>query len=183
MGIEVHRLDESRRADFYRLHSAANDHNWCFCIAWWLESFEGWDQRTAEQNRALRESVMDRGDWDGYLLYADGEPAAWCQCCLRSKLGHLERRMKLSPDPEAWVMSCFFVAPAFRGRGLARALVHSALADLRVKGVKRVEAYPKRGEGLPADEAWTGPESLFVSLGFTLVREDERISAYGIELS
>jgi len=140
MRIEVHRLDKSRRTDFYRLHSACNDHGWCF--------------------------------------YADGEPAAWCQCCPRSKLGHLERRLKLEPDPEAWVMSCFFVAPSFRGRGLARALVEGALADLRARGVKRVEAFPNRGEGLPADEAWAGPEALFASQGFALIREDDRLPGY-----
>jgi GNAT superfamily N-acetyltransferase len=183
MQISVHRIDATRRRDFYDLHSEKNGHPWCFCVAWWVDSFDGWGDRTAEQNRALREAVFDRGDFDGYLLYADGEPAAWCQCCPRLKLVHLNHRNKLTADPAAWVFGCFFVAPSFRGQGLGRELLAGALADLRARGVKRVEALPMRGEGLPADEVWSGPEALMAEFGFTLVRDDAKLPYYRLELS
>jgi GNAT superfamily N-acetyltransferase len=183
MRIEVHALDASRREDFYRLHSEHHGHGWCFCVAWWVDSFAGWDARRAEDNCALRERVMDRGDYDGYLLYVESEPAAWCQCCPRHKLAHLERRLKLAPDLEAWAIGCLFVAPSRRGQGLARALLEGVIADLKRRAVPRLEAYPRRGSELDVGELWTGPEGLVTRLGFRLQREDERLPVYRLDLS
>ena len=52
----IHRFDPGRRADFFRLHSEVNEAGWCFCAAWWVESWEGFGERPAEANRALRET-------------------------------------------------------------------------------------------------------------------------------
>ena len=39
--------------DFFRLHCPANDAGWCNCVAWLVDGWEGWGERTAEQNRQL----------------------------------------------------------------------------------------------------------------------------------
>ncbi len=62
--------------------------------------------------------------------------------------------------------------PAQRGRGLARRLLSAVLRDLRRRGARRVEAFPKRGENLGADDVWTGPERLFRDAGFAVARDD-----------
>ncbi len=183
MRIEVHPLDATRRDDFHSLHSERNEHGWCRCVAWWVESFDDWGERTAEQNLALREAVMDRGNWDGYLLYADSEPAAWCQCCPLTWLEHLERRHELPADPDAWVLGCLFVAPAFRRRGLARRLLEGVVRDLCRRGAPTLLAVPRRGDELEDGELWTGPEALVRDLGFELARDDERLPVYRLDLA
>ncbi len=182
MPIAIHRFDPARRADFFRLHSAAHEAGWCFCAAWWVETWEGFGERRAEQNRAVREALLDRGEYDGYLLYVDGDPAGWCQAGPRDRLIKLARQFDLAPDPAVWAITCFLIAPARRGRGLAAALLDGVLADLRGRGVRRVEAFPKRGEGLAADDLWTGPESLFRRAGFAVARDDPARPVLALDL-
>jgi GNAT superfamily N-acetyltransferase len=170
--IEVRALDASRREDFYRLHSAENGCGWCRCTAWHVPTWEGWGERTAEENLVLRESLLERGEFDGYLLYVNGEPAGWCQVGRRDRLAKLVRQFELAPDASVWAITCFLIAPDFRRRGVASWLLKEVLQDLQRKGVRWVEAYPKRGEGLEAEDLWTGPEALWLAAGFKVWRED-----------
>jgi GNAT superfamily N-acetyltransferase len=169
--------------DFYRVHSPENEAGWCFCAAWWTSSWQGWGERTEAQNLALREELMRTGGADGYLFYLDGEPVGWCQCLLRDRLPKLGAAYALEPDTEMWALSCFLLAPKLRGRGLGHVFLALVLADLRARGVERVQAFPRRGLGLPAEDVWTGPEGLFRRAGFHLERDDERLPVYRLDLA
>ncbi|MBM4117601.1 GNAT family N-acetyltransferase [bacterium] len=183
MQFEVRRLDAAAREDFFRLHSAANEHDWCFCVAWWVESFAGWGERRADQNRALREALFARGESDGYLLYAAGEPVAWCQCAPRDRLAHLAGRYTEDPNPGAFALGCFFTAPAWREKGCARALLSAVIADLRSRGVKRLEAFPRGAGRLPDGEVWTGPAGLYAEFGFQAEAVFGSVTRYALALA
>lgn len=180
--IRVAAFADAPLTDFYRLHDAAHGLDWCRCVAWWVPAWDGWGERTADQNLRLREGLLADGIRDGYLLYVAEEPVAWCQVGPRDRLEKLRGEHGLAPDPEAWALSCLVVVPTHRGRGLARALVRGILEDLRRRGVRRVEAFPRRGVDLGASEVWTGPERLFQGLGFDLVGEGPRRRIYRTEL-
>ncbi|RJP74568.1 MAG: N-acetyltransferase [Candidatus Zixiibacteriota bacterium] len=172
MNLTVHRLDATRREDFYRLHSSDNHHQWCFCVAWHLPSWVGWPDWPASRNRHLREELFSRREYDGYLLYADGLPAGWCQAAPRDSLIRTRSLFHLPPDPEAWAVTCFFIAPQHRRQGLATHLLKEVLNDLPSRGVRRVQAFPKRQENPGDGDLWNGPETLFRRAGFTLLRDD-----------
>lgn len=172
MALTVRRLTPDRRADFHALHSEACNAGWCCCVAWWVPTWAGWGERTAEENRALRDHLFDRGEYDIVLLYEDERPVASCQVGPRDRLEKLTRQLALEPDPDCHAITCFLVAPDRRRRGRARVLLRGVLDDLRARGVKRVEAYPRRGADLPDGEAWTGPAALYAEEGFTVLRED-----------
>jgi ribosomal protein S18 acetylase RimI-like enzyme len=180
--FEVHRLSPERREDFYSLLAQVEGCGWCSCVAWWTETWDGWGERTGEENRSLREALFARGECDGYLLYADGEPAGWCQAGPRDRLRKLRAIHRLEPDPSAWAISCLAIPSARRRQGMARHLLEGVLADLRARGVRRVEAFPRRGADLPDDEVWTGPESLFVGLGFGRVKDEGGRGVYALDL-
>ncbi len=182
MNLEVRPLDASRESDFWAIHSEANGEGWCCCAAWWAPTWEGWGQRAAAENRALRQKIFEEGRHDGFLLYADGRPAGWCQCGPRDRLEKLRAQYALTPDPEAWAVTCFVVLPAWRRAGMAHRLLAGVLEELRRRGVKRVQGFPKRGEGLEDGEVWTGPELVFVKAGFALERDDPRRPIYGLNL-
>ncbi len=93
-------LDASRCSDFYRIHSPANGSGWCYCVAWYVPTWQGWRQRTAEENRALREDLPQHDRYDGYLLYVDQKPVGWCQCGPRDRFPKLLEQYELTPDPE-----------------------------------------------------------------------------------
>jgi ribosomal protein S18 acetylase RimI-like enzyme len=178
MMLSVVPLDASGREDFYRVHSESNCAGWCHCVAWWVRTWDGWGQRTAEQNRALREKLFRQGRYDGYLMYVDGQPAGWCQCGPRDRLPKLVEQFKLNPDPGVWAITCVLISPQFRKQGLANYLLDKVLTDLATRGVPRVQAFPRRGQNLPDEDVWTGPEALFKTAGFTLERDDPRKPIY-----
>jgi ribosomal protein S18 acetylase RimI-like enzyme len=174
MRLSVHPLDASCREDFYRLHSQVNGCDWCFCVAWWLPDWDGFQQRTSEENRRLRDDLFDCGEYDGYLLYGEGEPVGWCQVGPRDRLENLVNRYHLSPDPEVWAITCFQIIPTRRRLGFATRLLTEILHDLRARGVRRVEAFPNRGDIKDAEDLWNGPEAMFTKAGFRVVKEEKR---------
>lgn len=178
---EVQRLTPDRVADFFRLHSQAHQAGWCYCTAWWVPTWEGWGERSQAANRALRQELFARGQHDGYLLYADREPVAWCQVGLRDRLEKLRAQYGLQPDPQAWAITCFFTAPSQRRQGHARHLLGAVMRDLKARGVRRLEAFPRRGPALEPGDLWTGPESLFLQAGFRVARDDARRPLLALE--
>ena len=168
--ITVRRLEPALREAFFALHCEANGGGWCNCIAWWVPTWDGWGDRTAEGNRALREELFDRGEYDGYLLFVEeggGEqPVGWCQVGPRDRLTKLARQFALEPAPDTWAITCFFVAPAYRRQGLVRELVQQVLRDIAQRGAREVEAFPKLGDDLDAEDLWTGPRALLEAEGF-----------------
>ena len=182
-GLELQRLELDRVPDFFRLHSDPSlDGGWCYCVAWWVPTWEGWGQRSAVENRALREDLFAAGQLDGYLCYDAGAPIAWCQCGPRDRLPKLCVGYGLEPAPDVWAFTCFLVLPAWRRRGVARHLLDFALRDLSAQGVRRFQGFPRRGAGLEDGEAWTGPESLFRAAGFRPESEGPRGPIYELTL-
>lgn len=178
MSLSVRRLDPSLREDFYRLHSDENGCGHCQCVAWWVPTWEGWPDRTAESNRRLRDDLFERGEYDGYLLVRDRAPVGWAQVGRRDRLEKLIRDYQIDPDPGAWAITCLLLAPQVRGQGWARRLLEDILADLPDRGAESVEAYPRRGDDLPAEEIWTGSERLFIGLGFERIQDHPRRPRY-----
>lgn len=172
MAIEVKPLDQSTVADFFALHGTP-PFAWCFCVAWEVPTWEGFPERTAEENRALRARLFAGGRFDGYLLYEAGRPVGWCQCGPRDGWPKLAGQFGLAPSPGTYAVTCFCVRPERRRRGLARALLAAVLADLRRRGVGRVEAFPRPGQHEDG-EVWTGPLGLFLRAGFRVARDDPR---------
>ncbi|HSR48267.1 MAG TPA: GNAT family N-acetyltransferase [Anaerolineales bacterium] len=182
MTLAVRRLRESLRQDFFSLHSDANGCGLCQCVAWWVPTWDGWADRSPAENRALRESLFDQGEYDGYLLYRDETPIGWAQVGRRDRLERLVREYALPADPSTWAITCFLLAPSARGQGLAQRLLREVLADAPRQGASALEAFPRRGEGLSPEEVWTGTEGLFRRSGFSLVQDHPRRPRYRREL-
>jgi GNAT superfamily N-acetyltransferase len=173
-GWSVRRLSPSNEEDFLSFLGDPDGRGWCFCVAWWLPTWDGFMDRTAEQNQELRCSLLDRGEHDGYLLYDGDATVGWCQVGPRDRLPNLLSKYELGPDPDVWAVTCFEIAPPHRGRGAARFLLQGVLADVAVRGAARVQAFPRPGRQESPGDAWTGPESMYRSAGFTEVGKGER---------
>lgn len=168
----VLRFQPGMEADFWSVHHEQHGCGWCFCSAWWVPDWEGWADRTADQNRDVRENLLAQGEYDGYLLYRGDQPIGWSQVGPRDRLKKLCEQFDLTPDPETWAITCFLIHPDYRRRGFARSLLQGILDDLPGRGARFVEAYPRRGSDPDANELWNGPEALFIDAGFEIFRKD-----------
>lgn len=180
--FRVERFHAGLNADFDRVHSTANGAGWCRCVAWWVPTWEGWGERSAVENAALRAELCERGEYDGLLAYDGAEPVGWCQLGPRDRLEKLVRQLGVDASPETWAVTCFLVAPGARGNGVARALLEEAIETSRTDGGARLEGYPRFSVDGP-DDLWTGPEALYRGAGFAPVGEVPPRRIYALELA
>jgi GNAT superfamily N-acetyltransferase len=130
--------------------------------------------------RAEHASLVRAGDPAGHGLVAfEGEEAVgWMKLVPRASVPKLRsqsvyRALDLGDDEGVWSIGCFLVVPGRRRQGVAHALVRAAPDFVRAWGGRAVEAYPRRtSEPMHDEQAWLGPESLFVAHGFELVAGD-----------
>lgn len=122
-GISVVRLSPALAGDFLALFDRAFPDNpdWSGCYCRFYHSAERpWDSTpaAAARHRAEAAEAIAAGLQTGVLAYAT------------------------EGDADAWAM-CFVIDPAWRGRGVAGALLEGALAALRSDGLRTIEAWPR----------------------------------------
>ncbi|MDB5219132.1 MAG: Acetyltransferase [Myxococcaceae bacterium] len=177
--IIVEPLAERHLAGFAKLFEAASSS--CFCRYWHFTGTKNdWLDRCAnrpEENLAEQTDAVVRGDVSasGLVALVDGAVVGWMKLAPREsvpKLTGLPVYRQLVAEPGTWAIGCFVVDPAARRRGVARALVQGAEAHVAARGGLAIEAHPRRStEPLHDEEAWQGPERVFVELGFTAIHD------------
>jgi ribosomal protein S18 acetylase RimI-like enzyme len=175
--FELEPLTPQRLPDFLDFfeNRAFTDHpEWLSCYCHFPHADHArvvWSERGAAQNRAATCERVEAGTMSGWLAYADGVAVGWCNAGPRRFIeGWLD-----TPDPLAdriGAIACFIVAPAFRGRGLARALLDAACGGLRDRGFEWAEAYPRSAAGSAAQNHH-GTLAMYVGAGFETVRSDD----------
>jgi GNAT superfamily N-acetyltransferase len=166
----------------------------CHCRYWhfggnkneWLARCFGEPERNREEQLALvRQGAFEaRG-----LVALDGDVAVgWMKLAPRGTLAKLRRQgayrgLDLGPDDGVYSIGCFLVHPAHRRRGIAGALVAAADEQVRAWTGRAIEAYPHRpGYALRDEEAWMGPERIFVEKGYAVVHDDGPYPVYRKDL-
>ncbi|TMH27026.1 MAG: GNAT family N-acetyltransferase [Betaproteobacteria bacterium] len=155
----------------------------CYCHFYGVPRAIDWDSLTAQQNRVAMQSRIEVGEAEGFLAFQGNEAVGWMNAQPRHKLPHCFERLGIAPTPlpcapyQAAVIVCFVIAPAHRRSGVARRLLADGVAALATRGIKLVDAFPfKAGESKVAADHYHGPLSLFLSEGFSILREDARMT-------
>ena len=131
---------------------------------WWLLPHSQWRAQKGNSNRAAMRTIVKAGRPPGLLAYVDGKPAGWCAVAPRDKYVRLANSRILKPvdDKPVWAVTCFFVASAYRKRGLTLELLKEAVKFAGSNGAKIVEGYPTEPSKLQADAfLFTGLASVF----------------------
>lgn len=179
--IEIYDVTPDRLADYEAFfdHDAFRDYPaWqsCYCMETHrTQSDEEWAARTADENRRDMSAMISAGKVTGLLAYADGKPVGWCNYGETTGLNGVMRKFGLSPADHEGVgsVACFVIAAPYRGHGVASRLLDSAIERLRQRGIRQVEAYPRRSED-SAHSNYRGPLSMFLRAGFEPFRETQR---------
>jgi GNAT superfamily N-acetyltransferase len=178
MQITVYPLDSSRLEDylaFFDREAFTDNPEWagCYCLFYHLPD-PGWEARTGAQNREGAAALIRSGGLQGWLAYDVSRPIGWCNTNAKERFARLaaENAQWGAAVPGERVLSvvCFVVAPAYRGRGVARALLQEACTGAARAGYQWAEAYPRKVDRNAA-QAYHGPLALYLSEGFTKLRE------------
>ena len=152
----------------------------CYCRFWhfeapkndWLARLAFEPEKNAEESRTefSQSTVLE-----GFVAYQGEIAVGWMKVRPRADLPKLHRQSvyKRRTDESKvgdFSVGCMLVHPAHRGKGVAKCLVETACAHLQTQGARALEAYPRHAEfRLYDEEAFMGPEALFLALGFTQV--------------
>ncbi len=178
MELIIKPLTESTIADFFdffdnRAFSDGSPYGPCYCNNFHLTPEE---VRCGIDERRSAEDLIKKGVMHGYLAYADGLSIGWCNANDRQnyiRVGSFypwERRDEdhfISPGEKGKIKSlvCFEIAPEYRGKGIAKALLRRVCDDAKAQGYEYVEVYPQVTEAFSVLD-FTGTEKMYRNAGF-----------------
>lgn len=147
----------------------------CWCMFWRLPKGETYSSLGRKETKRRFKKLVTSGKAHGVLAYSGTEPVGWCSFDKRTDYLALDRAPSLACDDaeKVWSLPCFFIKSGWRGKGVAKALLKAALAAMKKRGAKIVEAYPVKPTSsgkIPAAFAYTGVPALFEPCGFELVQ-------------
>jgi len=139
-------------------------------------------------SRKVAEQQIETGALQGYLAYTDGLAIGWCNandmvnypvgsCNGERFLLSVEKREK----KRVKLVACFEIAPEFRGKGVATALLQRVADDAEAEGYIAVEGFPAvRCERFEWD--CPGPVRLYEKAGFIRVFENDETMVMRYEI-
>jgi GNAT superfamily N-acetyltransferase len=154
----------------------------CWCM-WWRLSGPEYARHRGQDNKDAFKALIDGGEEPGILAYHNGTPVGWCAIGPRESYGRLQegrvRIFKAVDDQSVWNVTCFYIARAWRNRGLMGHLLQAAVDFAASRGATVVEGYPVDPAGSanpPADTAaYCGLLPTFQKAGFVeILRRHER---------
>lgn len=120
-------------------------------------------------SRKTAERQIASGALRGYLAFVDGVSIGWCNANDRvnypaDSVNGPQYHAPAEKHEKAVV--CFEIAPEFRGRGIATALLQQVIADAKAEDCAAVVSFPvERDKRYEWD--FTGPVRLYEKAGFT----------------
>ena len=174
MRLEIHPLTPERFSDLEALFNArgCSVARNCWCM-YYRRSGERASRpagmTAAQANRADFKALVDAGTPTGLIAYRAGEPVGWLSMGPREDYAKLAKSPVMKPVDEqpVWSIICFVVPPAWRGQGVAKALLKGAVAYAKAQGVTLLEAYPVDKPARSADDnMWFGAKSMYDAAGF-----------------
>ena len=153
----------------------------CFCRFWHFTGTKNeWLERCAfrpEDNANELAIAIAAGDETGVIAIDGDDVIGWMKVARRRRLPKLRRlpvykSLDLGDEDTTFAIGCLLVDPAWRKKGVARAMLSAAPDLARSLGGRALEAYPRRASHpLYDEEAFLGPEALYVDLGWKAVHD------------
>lgn len=171
-------------------------HNPCHCRYFHFEGDKNdWLARCALEQGNNRAEMSDaianrRDDGHGVVAEADGAIVGWAKIAPVPAIPkayaqrYYARLACLQGNRDGvWLLACFLVHPAWRRRGVSRALIRAAIAEATRLGARALEALP-RDVAPPArdEELFTGSIPTLESEGFARAGGDPAYPVLRLEI-
>ena len=194
MEIIIKPLTEELTADYFDFldnRAFTDDSPWggCYCTGWQMtkeeEKTQLFDQMEegfafGDENfiRVLREIVIQQiasKALRGYLAYVDGVSIGWCNANDKASFPKESAngfQLYAPSEKREKAVVCFEIAPEYRGKGVATALLNRVLTDAKAEGYIAVEGFPQvQHERFKWD--YTGPVRLYEKVGFMAITKQD----------
>jgi GNAT superfamily N-acetyltransferase len=167
--MDIHPLTPERWDDLETLFGKQGAYYGCWCMHWRILG-KDFQNRTAQQNKADFQQIVESGRVPGLLAYEGEKPVGWCCVAPREEFPRFNPRAQVYKpidDQLVWSIVCFYIHAQHRGQGVATALLNFTIPFAAERGAPMLEAYPRVGDSRMSDSAtFTGTLSMFLSAGF-----------------
>jgi GNAT superfamily N-acetyltransferase len=151
----------------------------CRCCYYWESSIsdklKGEEKKKELKEKWFQTTLLDWGEC-GKILYQASQVLAYAQYgpgfCFPRTANYLAG--KVSED--AVFLSCLYVVPEVRGKGLGKIMLRAVEKDLYKRGVKALETIAGKTE-----KDYVGPMDFYLKNGFFIRREDIQFPLLRIE--
>jgi GNAT superfamily N-acetyltransferase len=168
----VRALDSGTWAAFARLMERHNGvFGGCWCT--WFHTLHADKAYGADDNRALKQRLVDDGLAHAALVFDGDEAVAWCQYGTPAELPNIYHRKEYDAQLDRlpdYRITCVFVDKRYRRKGLTAVVLRGALDLIAQAGGGVVEGYPHDNEGKKVSVLYTGTRKVFEEAGFSYVR-------------
>jgi len=189
MNLEIKPLTPELAADyfdFFENRAFTDDSPYrCYCQVFQMTKQQyqaAYDNPEVQQNpglasRKVAERQIADGVLRGYLAYVDGKSIGWCNANDRARYPaepyYDDVPFHAPAEKREKAVVCFEIAPEYRGKGVATALLQRVIDDARAEGFTAVEGFPVLRD---ARYEWDcrGPMRLYEKVGFIIVDEREK---------
>lgn len=197
MEITVKRLTPELITDYFDFfdNRAFTDHQeWscCYCTMFHTnaeaeaeidcvvtESDQNWEL-VGKTVKKFAKQYIECGKINGYLAYADGIAVGWCNANDKEVYQRFDYEEEVTEYlrsrglEKIKAVTCYLVAPQYRGKGVATALLAAVIKDAEEAGYSAVEGYPRLHEEWKKFDYY-GPLRLWEKAGFTQCGEIGKI--------
>jgi hypothetical protein len=153
----------------------AERHNGVFGGCWctWFHTFSSEKTYSAENNRALKQQLVNEGRAHAALVFDGDEAVAWCEYCTPAELPNIYHRKEYEAELDTmpdYRITCLFVDKKYRRQALTAVALRGAVDLIAQAGGGVVEGYPHDTEGKKVSVLYNGTRSLFEQAGFSYIR-------------
>jgi len=179
--FEFSPLSWTRWSEFEELFGVKGACGGCWCMYWRL-GYKIFEAGKGSTNKQIMKSLVRSNRPLGIIAYHNGQPIGWCSVSPRNSLERLKtsRFFKQVDNTEVWSITCLYILPNHRRKGLSKKLVREACVYAKTHGAKIIESYPivpSKGE-VPEVFAWVGLVSTFQRVGFFEVKRPSETRSY-----
>lgn len=135
-----------------------------------IEANGGGTEGLTRSLRKAAEGLIQEGRLKGYLAFAEGVSVGWCNANDKANYCRLDTAVEDNYAGRTKSVVCFEIDPAYRGKGIASALLTQVIEDARTEGYVAVEGYPRLHEGQETFD-YNGPVELYEKCGFVKVAQ------------
>jgi GNAT superfamily N-acetyltransferase len=165
--------DAAAWLNFFDHEAFADNPRWAGCYCQFPTTDHAtvvWKDCSAELNRERACQRIGANQQRGVVALAQGRVVGWCHAGPWAEATIMDDSQPEPLATQLGAITCFVVAPPWRGVGVATALLDAACALLRQAGCVAVDAWTQP-DAADVAAMHTGPRALYERAGFAKLRE------------
>ncbi|NNJ31786.1 GNAT family N-acetyltransferase [Lacrimispora defluvii] len=188
MNLIIKKLNSELGETFVNFLSSIDFQNtphWATCYCRYYQSdcsMEEWKNRSGETNRDEALTEILNGRMTGYLAFDNDKCIGWCNSNDITNYSRLKDELyPYCGDKKVGCTICFMIHPEYRGQGIARQILKTAISDFVAEGYDAMIALPFEDQLAP-QKRYRGTKNMYECFGYRVIDQEDTVSVMWLDL-